>query len=169
MKPRVYVILLFLIIPVQATVFNPLSLGDVKPDAGLAALYCIGLLTGPVEAALAGMFLGIVQDLGSASFIGLSGLSRGLVGLFAGILGRHVLDLTSPSNIVFIAAFSLAEAVFIALFLEVFQGSVPFFRLFFSHMIPAALYTGVLGFILLRIVSWRGMQAILKRRSLQKE
>lgn len=169
MKPRVYVILFLLIIPVQATVFNPLSLGDIKPDAGLAALYCIGLITGPIEGALAGMFLGIVQDLGSAGLIGMSGLSRGLVGLVAGILGRHVLDLTSPSNIIFIAAFSLAEAVFIALFLEIFQGSVPFFGLFFTHIIPAALYTGVIGYLLLRIVSRKSVQAALKRRSLQKE
>jgi rod shape-determining protein MreD len=169
MKPRVYVLLLLLIIPVQATVLNPLSFGGIKPDAALAALYCIGLLTGPGEAALIGMALGLVQDVGSAGLIGLAGFTRGLIGLLAGVLGRHVLDIASPSNILFIAVFSLAEAVFIALFLQVFQGSVPFFSLLFTRMLPAALYTGILGYLMLRLLAKKSVLAALRRRSLQKE
>lgn len=169
MKPRVYVILLLLIIPIQASLLNPLSLGGIKPDMGLAALYIVGLLTGPAEAALIGMALGLVQDLGSAGLIGFSGFTRGAIGFFAGILGRHVLDLASPSNILFIAAFGVAEGIFIALFLVVFQGTVPFFGMLFTHMLPAAFYTGVLGYLMLRLVSRRGVLAALRRRSLQKE
>lgn len=169
MKPRVYVFLLTLIVPVQASLVNLLSLGGIKPDAGLAALYCIGLLTSPGEAVIAGMALGIAQDLGSAGPIGLTGLSRGLIGLFAGVLGRHMLDFASPSNILFIAVFSLVEGFFIALFLQLFYGSVPFFGLLFSHMLPAALYTGVFGFFMLRIAARKEVLAALKRRPLQKE
>jgi cell shape-determining protein MreD len=169
MKPRVYVILLFLIIPIQASLLNPLSLGGIKPDLGLAALYGIGLLTGPGEATLIGMALGLVQDLGSAGLIGFSGFTRGAIGFFSGVLGRHVLDLASPSNILFITAFSVAESIFIALFLEVFRGAVPFFGMLFTHMLPVAFYTGVLGYLMLRLVSRKGVLAALLRRSLQKE
>lgn len=169
MKPRVYVMLLILIIPLQASLLGPLSLGGIKPDLGLAALYCIGLLTGPGEAALAGMALGLIQDLGSAGLIGFTGLTRGLIGLLAGVLGRRVLDLASPSNIVFIAGFGVAEGIFIALFLQAFRGDVPFFGMLFTHMLPAALYTGVLGYLLLRLVTRKGVLAALRRRSLQKE
>lgn len=169
MKPRVYVILLLLIIPVQASLLNPLSIGGIKPDAALATLYCIGLLTGPEEAALIGIALGLVQDIGSAGLIGFSGFTRGLIGLLAGVLGRHVLDIASPSNILFIAVFSLAEAVFIALFLQVFQGSVPFFSMLFTRMLPAAFYTGILGYLMLRFLAKKGVLAALRRRSLQKE
>ena len=109
MKPRVYLIVLLLLLPLQASLFGPLSLGGITPDLGLAILYCIGLMTGPVEAALAGVAIGLTQDLGSASLIGFSGLTRGLVGLFAGFLGRRVLDIQSPSNIVFLLLFCLAE------------------------------------------------------------
>jgi rod shape-determining protein MreD len=169
MKPRVYLILLLLVIPVQASLLNPLSLGGIKPDVGLAALYAVGLLTGPAEAVLVGMALGLAQDLGSAGLIGFSGLTRGAIGFLSGILGRHVLDLASPSHILFIVAFSVAEGVFIALFLEVFHGTVPFLSLLVTRMLPAALYTGVLGHLMLRLLTRKGVLAALRRRSLQKE
>ncbi len=109
MKPRVYFAIALLVIPVQATLFTPLSIAGIKPDLPLVLIYIIGLLTGPAEAALAGIGMGLVQDIAGASLLGLTGFSRGLVGLAAGFLGRRVLDIASPSNIVFLSAFSLAE------------------------------------------------------------
>lgn len=169
MKPRVYFMTLLLVVPLQASLFNPLSLAGIKPDLPLAVLYIIGLLCGPVEAALAGMGIGLMQDVGSAGLIGLGGFTRGLIGLGAGILGRRVLDLASPSNIIFLAAFSLAEGVFLSLFMQVFYGSVPFFRMLFTHMLPQAVYTGLLGTLLLRFISRRSVTDALMRRALQKE
>ncbi len=169
MKPRVYVIFLTLIVPIQASLVNLLSLGSIRPDAGLATLYCIGLLAGPGEAVLAGMALGIVQDLGAAGPIGLTGLSRGLIGLLSGILGKHMLDFASPSIVLFITALSIVEGLFVALFLQIFYGSVPLFGLLFTRVLPTALYTGIFGFFLLRIATSKKALPALKRRPLQKE
>ena len=169
MKSFVYFTILLLIIPVQASLLAPLSLGGIKPDLALALLYVIGLLTGPLEAALAGMAIGLVQDIGSASFIGFSGLTRGLIGFSAGLLGRRVLDLTSPSNSIFLAAFSLLEGIVIAFFLQMFYGSVPFFSLTAGRILPQALYTGVLGAVLLKLVVRKDVMSVLVRRDVQKE
>jgi rod shape-determining protein MreD len=169
MKPRIYFIIFLLIIPVQASMLNPLSLAGIKPDLALAVLYIIGLLTSPEEAALAGIGIGLVQDISSASLIGLNGFTRGLIGLFAGLLGRRVLDVSSPSNLIFLAAFSLAEGLFIMLFMQVFYGSVPVVSMFFTSMLPHALYTGVLGILLLRFINSRSALNMLKRHALQKE
>jgi len=169
MKPRMYLIVLLLLLPLQASLFGPLSLGGITPDLGLAVLYCIGLLTGPVEAALAGIAIGLTQDLGSASLIGFSGLTRGLVGLFAGFLGRRVLDIQSPSNIVFLFVFCLAESIFSALFLELTYGSVPLVGLFFGRMVPRAITTALVGYTLLRLITGKKILAWILRRELQKE
>jgi rod shape-determining protein MreD len=169
MKPRIYFIIFLLIIPFQASLLSLLSLAGIKPDLALAVIYIIGLLTGPGEAALAGIGIGLVQDIGSASFIGLTGLTRGLVGLFAGLFGKRVLDISSPSNLILLTAFSLAEGLFIALFMQVFYGSVPIFSMFFTSMLPQALYTGVLGVLLLRLINSRNVLSTLKRHALQKE
>jgi rod shape-determining protein MreD len=169
MKPLVYFAILLLIIPVQASLFDSLSLGGIKPDLALVLLYIIGLLTGPAEAALAGIAIGLVQDIGSASFIGFSGLTRGLIGFSAGLLGRRVLDLASRSNSIFVAAFSLLEGIFIAFFLQMFYGSVPVVSLMAGRILPRALYTGVLGAVLLKLIVRKDVMSVLVRRDVQKE
>lgn len=169
MKPHVYLMMLLLVIPVQASLFSPLSLAGIKPDLPLALIYIIGLLTGPTEASLAGMGIGLVQDIGSASLVGMNGFTRGLIGLGAGFLGRRVLDIASPSNVIFLAAFSLMEGIVISMFMQIFYGTVPFFSMFFSCMVPQALYTGLLGTLMLRFISNKNVATQLVRRSLQKE
>lgn len=169
MKPRVYLMMLLLIIPVQASLFSPLSLAGIKPDLPLALIYIIGLLTGPTEASLAGMGIGLVQDIGSASLLGMNGFTRGLIGLGAGFLGRRVLDIASPSNVIFLAAFSLLEGIVISMFMQIFYGTVPFFSMFVTRMVPQALYTGLLGTLMLRFISNKNVATQLIRRSLQKE
>ncbi len=169
MKPLAYCVILLLIVPVQASLFNPLSLAGIKPDISLAVLYIIGLLTGPLEATIAGMAIGLVQDISSANLIGLAAFSRGLFGLSAGLLGRRVLDIASPSNVVFLTAFSLGESIVIALLMQVLYGSFPFFSLLFTQMLPQALYTGFLGTFMIKFMNSKKIINILRRRSLQKE
>jgi len=169
MRSRWYILILVMLIPIQASLFNPLSIAGIKPDLGLALLYIIGLLTSPVEAALAGMGMGLLQDIGSASFIGLTGITRGLVGLAAGLLGRWVLDIGSPSNSIFVAAFSLLEGICLALFMQVFSGSVPYFGILTTRLIPQALYTGLLSIVLLHLMSARDVLTMLRRRDVPKE
>jgi rod shape-determining protein MreD len=169
MKFRVYLTLFLLIIPFQASLLEPLSIAGIKPDLALALLYIIGLLTGPGEAALVGMGLGLLLDIGSVSLLGLAGFTRGLVGLSASLLGRKVLDLSSPTNGIFLAAFSLAEGICIALFLQLFYGSIPFFSLLAGRILPQAVYTGVLGVVLLRLMAGKNVLAALKRRAVQEE
>jgi rod shape-determining protein MreD len=166
MKPRVYVILLLLIIPFQESVLDLVSVGGVKPDLALTALFVIGLLTGPAEAALAGMGIGLVQDIGSAGLFGFCGLTRGLAGLAAGLLGARVRDITSPVVALFLAAFSVAEGILIYLFLHVTHGEAPFFSMTVHRLLPQALYTGMLGFLVLRLVGKKNVLMALTRRSL---
>lgn len=169
MKGRVYLAILLLIIPLQAALLDPLSLGGIKPDLPLALIYVIGLLTSPTEAALVGMAVGLVQDIGSASPLGLNGITRGLLGLGAGLLGRRVLDIASPMNMIFLSAFSLVEGLVIMLFMQTFYGDVPFLSLVVTRMVPQALFTGLVGSFVLRFMNRKTLMSALMRRSLLKE
>jgi rod shape-determining protein MreD len=168
-KPAVYCIILLLIAPLQGSLLAPLARFGIWPDLGMAILYAIGLLTGPVEGALAGMGLGLMQDVAAASLVGLSGLSRGIAGFVAGFLGQRVLDLGSPSNIVVLAAFSLAESLMIAVFFETAYGTMPFGALFIRRMLPRAIMTALTGYLVLRLATRRDVRRMVLRRSLQKE
>jgi rod shape-determining protein MreD len=169
MKPWVYLVILLLLDPFQASLFNPLSIGGIKPDLGLALLFIIGLITGPVEGTFAGMGIGLIQDIGSASLIGFTGLSRGMLGLLAGLLGRRVLDIDNPAIILFLVAFSIAEGIFVTLFLQTTYGAVPFFSLLARRIVPRALYTGLLGFLMLHAMKKKRVLAVVKRQEIQKE
>ncbi len=169
MKPYVYALILVLIIPLQSTLLNTFSVFGIKPDLALVVLFIIGMSTSPVEAALAGMSIGLVQDIGSASLFGFSGLTRGLVGLGAGLLGSRVLDISNPVIVLFLAVFSLAEGILIMLFLQVNYGAVPMVTMITGRLVPQAIYTSVLGFFLLRLVNRRDILRLLKRRHIQKE
>jgi rod shape-determining protein MreD len=169
MKLYVYALILVLIIPFQSTLLNPLSVYGIKPDLALAVLFIIGLFTGPVEAALAGMSIGLIQDIGSASLLGFSGLTRGLVGLGAGLLGSRVLDISNPMIVLFLAVFSLIEGLLISLFLQATYGAVPFVTMFTGRLVPQAIYTSLLCFFLLHFANRRDFLRLLKRRDIQKE
>jgi rod shape-determining protein MreD len=169
MKPRVYLIVLLLIIPFQARLLSPLSIAGITPDLCLIVAYVIGLLTSPREAAFAGIAVGLLQDINAASYLGLMGFTQGLVGLFAGFLGKRVLNVSSMSNIAFLAAFSLMESIFLAVFIEIMYGSVPFFSMVFGNMLPRAFYTGLFGVVLLQLITTKGVITMLTRRSLQRE
>lgn len=169
MKPWVYLAILLLIIPVQASLLDVVSIAGIKPDLALVLIYIIGLVAGPGEAVVAGIAVGLAQDIGSAGVVGLNGFTRGLVGLGAGFLGRRVLDIASPMNAIFLAAFSLMEGLLVALFIQTFYGAVPFFSLLGMRLIPQALYTGLLGTFLLRFMGRKDIMTVLLRRSLVKE
>jgi rod shape-determining protein MreD len=169
MKPPVYIALFLVLIPFQASLLEPLSIAGIKPDLPLAMLYIIGLLTSPREATLVGIGTGLLLDIASASTLGLMGISRGLIGLSASLLGTRVLDLSSPSNGFFLAAFCLVEGICIALFLQLFYGSMPFFSLVAGNVLPKAIYTGLLGVVLLQLITRKNVLPALKRRTTQKE
>ncbi len=169
MKPYIYTLILVLIIPFQSTLLSPFSVFGIKPDLALAILFIIGLLTSPVEAALAGIGIGLMQDISSASLFGFSGFTRGLVGLGAGLLGSRVLDISNPLIVLFLAVFSLIEGVLVSLFLQATYGEVPFFTMLAGRLVPQALYTSLLCFLLLRLTHRRNFLRLLKRREIQKE
>ncbi len=169
MKSRVYLMLFALAIPAQASLINPLSLFGIRPDLILAFLYIIGLLAGPAEGALAGMTLGLMQDISSAGLIGLNGITRGLFGLGAGFLGQQVLDIASPANFIFLSAFCLLEGIAVSIFLQAIYGSGPYVSALFMSTLPRAIYTGVLGMLMLRLIKDKNLASILLRRSLLKE
>jgi rod shape-determining protein MreD len=169
MKPVVYLVILLLLVPVQASLLAPLARLGLRPDLGLALLFTIGLITGPIEGALAGIAIGLVLDLSSASLLGLTALLFGILGLSAGLLGRRVLDVSSPSSTVFLAAFSIAQSLMIMGFLETVSGSVPVWSLLFRRALPVALATAVAGYFLLRFVTRRQTLRLVLRRELQKE
>lgn len=94
MKSWVYVGLVLLAVPLQTTVLGYLSVRNVEPDLVLVAVVLIGLLAGEIEGALMGVLLGFMQDLFSAGVAFPNLITKGAMGIAAGLIGRQVVQVT---------------------------------------------------------------------------
>ncbi len=90
MKPLLYALLLVGLVPLQATWLQYVAVAGVRPDLCLIAVSLTGLLAGEVEGMLLGLALGFVQDLFSAGEPGLNLITKGAIGLLAGLAGKRL-------------------------------------------------------------------------------
>ncbi len=166
MKPRVYLLLVLALVPFQSALFRHLPAG---PDLALAVVYAIGLLTGPAEGAVVGMGAGLLQDIGSDGLLGVLGITRGVIGLLAGVLGRRVIAVDSPALSLLLSFCGLLEGLVCTLFLQTSAGSLPLGDITLERLLPRAVLTGLVGWGLLAIVARRRVRTALMRPSLLRE
>ncbi|MFO0774383.1 MAG: rod shape-determining protein MreD [Nitrospiraceae bacterium] len=95
MKTWLYLGLVVFAVPLQTTVLGHFSFQRVEPDLVLIAVVLIGLLTGELEGALMGLVLGFVQDLFSAGVAFPNLITKGVLGIAAGLIGRQVVQVTT--------------------------------------------------------------------------
>ncbi len=94
MKALLYVGLVLFLVPIQTVLLPHVSVWGVKPDLGLVCAAIVGLIAGEFEGLLLGLAIGWVLNLYSAGDVWLSMVTTGGAGLFAGLLGRQVAQVT---------------------------------------------------------------------------
>ena len=94
MKYLLYVVLIILLVPLQAVMYNRLAVFGVHADLVLIAVCLIGLQAGELDAIVVGIALGFTQDLftGSAHWENL--WLKPLLGLMASAASHNVVNLT---------------------------------------------------------------------------
>ncbi|MEX5213090.1 MAG: hypothetical protein NW703_02890 [Nitrospiraceae bacterium] len=95
MKFWVYLGLCLLLVPLQTTALGRTGTTLVEPDVILVAVCLIGLLTDELEGALMGVLLGFIQDLFSAGVAFPNLVTKGLLGIAAGLIGQQVVQVSS--------------------------------------------------------------------------
>ena len=94
MKLLLYSGLVLLLVPVQTTLLPHVAVWGIKPDLGLVVAAVVGLVAGELEGLLVGLAIGWVLNLYSAGDLWLSLVTTAGAGLFAGLLGRQVAQVT---------------------------------------------------------------------------
>jgi rod shape-determining protein MreD len=95
MKFWVYLGLCFLLVPLQTTILGRANTMLVEPDVILVVVCLIGLLTDELEGALMGILLGFIQDLFSAGVAFPNLVTKGVLGILAGLIGRQIVQVSS--------------------------------------------------------------------------
>ncbi|MBQ27279.1 MAG: rod shape-determining protein MreD [Nitrospiraceae bacterium] len=149
MKFLVYGGVALLIIPLQVVVIHQFAIMGIIPDAILLMVCLVGLWRGKLEAVVFGLVLGFLQDLLSGTLVWVNLVTKPLVGLAGGVLGRTAISLTSWMIPILITGISLVSGLLVFLLLQTTSSEMDGAQVFLGTILPQALYDGAFGAIVL--------------------
>lgn len=97
MTVLLYTGLLVLLLPIQTTLLEHISIWGVKPDLCLVVTCLTGFLGGRARGLWLGLGLGFIQDIFSAGGIGLNLITKGIAGFVSGTAAKILSDTTPPA------------------------------------------------------------------------
>jgi rod shape-determining protein MreD len=151
------ILVAFVVAVVQMTIVKDMAIAGSAPDLMIILLVALVLERGPVPAVIIGFLLGILQDLGNASFLGMNALSKSIVAYGVSRIGGALL----PENvlyrglIIFIA--SLVNDCIVLAVTTSFS-FVDILKSFFRFSLASAVYSALLGiciFVCVELVTRR--------------
>jgi hypothetical protein len=159
-KPALYAGLLLGLVPVQTTLLRYVEVVGVRPDLCLVAACLVGFLAGELEGLLIGLTLGLVQGLFSAGDLWLNVITKGGVGLLAGLAGRHVTNPTPVSLLAVLAGLSALSGIVVLFAVRSGAGLVAFLLAVRSVLVPEVVLNAAVG---------TGMYWLIARRMRRQE
>ena len=91
--------LVCLLVPIQTTLLNYLTIGGVKPDLCLVTTCLVGFFAGRGKGLAMGMGLGFLQDFFSVGGLGLNMMTKGLVGILSSMAASTLSNTTTGFSI----------------------------------------------------------------------
>ncbi|HET8667859.1 MAG TPA: hypothetical protein VFM10_07755 [Terriglobales bacterium] len=156
MKFLLYSGLVLLLVPVQTTLLPHVAVWGIKPDLGLVVAAVVGLVAGELEGLLVGLAIGWVLNLYSAGDLWLSLVTTAGAGLFAGLLGRQVAQVTPTILAIGLLFLSMAGGLIAVLSMKNATLSDTWWMVQ-SVVVPQACFDAVLGAGLLWVLGQRFM------------
>ncbi len=153
----------FLALVLQLAFVDHLSLFGVRPDITVLIVVLLGLRRGPSTGTLVGFFLGLFQDLLAPATLGMNMLAKSVLGYLSGRLGQTLALSTLP---LYAPLFAVAVLVHDLLYLMVYTRLDPYrvLKIFLVESLPTALYTAIVGLIVLAVASVLGDGIFASRR-----
>ena len=138
---------------IQLTLINSVIILGLKPDLIMVVVVVFSLLKGEKEGAISGFASGLLQDIFSASLLGINALAKTVIGFTCGILKEEIFHehiLFIIPVITFIASFM--QSILIFLLLRAFGLEYNLAWSLKQIALPEALYSSLLSpFIFLAI------------------
>jgi len=133
----------------QAALLPPLGPMGVRPDLFLLLLFFLSPRVPAEAATVQGFLLGLCQDALSGGPLGLRAFSYSLLGFLAAWLSRDMYTDKPLSQFCLLLAGCLGTGAISLALLSFFLGSSPLAATFLWVILPEALATATLGFLLL--------------------
>ncbi len=121
---------------------------NITPDIVILLVIYMGYSRGHIPGMVSGFFSGLVLDILSGSFIGLTALSYCISGFTAGYFYRQSAESSNKKNSFLLIIFTCTMIAYTIFYIIYFQGSgIGFAEIFLKHVISTTLYTLVFGLI----------------------
>ena len=158
MKQFLHINLMWVLVAfVGDTMVAPLlAIGGIAPDFSLIALVILGLAAGPLPATAGGFLLGLIQDLGNPTLLGLQALCKSCLGFGIGRLrGRLVFGMPLVEGV--LVALAVVAHDLVLLLVQSMMGDQAFLSRFLTRALPVALYSGLAGIPMLQLARLTGV------------
>lgn len=155
MKYAVYVGLLLVLVPIQTTILDYVSVGGIRPDLSLVAAILVGFIRGPFDGLLMGLVLGFVQDSFSAGQLGLNLVTKGLSGLLGGLANRYVTNATPITAFVVVLGLSTISGFVFLLSGRAGESPGDAFYRIWSVLLPQAGFDAFVAAVVYWLIGWR--------------
>ncbi len=149
----VWVLLAFL----GDTIIAPgIAIRGIAPDFSVIALILLALGQGAAPATLAGFVVGLVQDLSNPGLLGLHALCKSCLGFGVGALrGRLVYGLALVNGLLITLSVLSHDLLFLLVQSRLKEEA--FLGPFFTQSLPVAIYSGLVGVVILRVAEYAGL------------
>lgn len=159
MKKLLLLTICLLIVPLQSSLANSITLWDVKPDLIFIFVYALGLIYNEEKAMLMGAGLGFVSDVFSGGPLGLNLLTKGITGFASGLLGKRAINMRLSLQILVIFFITIIEVLAQVILIGIFsRGAAP--AIWIKAGFLQALYNSLFAFLFL----WPLIKRLMRER-----
>jgi rod shape-determining protein MreD len=131
----------------QAAIAPYMAIGGVVPNIMLLVVVTLALVEGPVAGCTVGFACGLIFDLLGSGPVGPMILVLTVTGYLAGLLHANMFAEGWLLPITVLAVASLGSELAYGLIMDLFGAGGPFFTMFFTKMLPAAVYNTALALL----------------------
>jgi rod shape-determining protein MreD len=137
----------------QVTTFTPLEVASGHPDVVLVVLVALALLRGPLLAAVAGFWAGLIIDMAALQTLGLTSLLLTLAGYYAGRFGEVTTRSSPHPPVIAVAIATVGVVVGSGLVNFLLGQGVSVATLFVDVLLPTLALNVLLAYPLYRLTA----------------
>ncbi len=146
-----YIFIFFLLILLNSTLLNIVSVFGIKPNLFLIFLFFICIQEGSFVGVLTGFIIGLSVDVYTPQHIGTGSFIKSILGYFLGFFDHKVIRLEDRYKVLILFAATLIHEIVVLLFRS--ESSETIFTLLFTFILPSSLYTSLMGAIFFMFLS----------------
>ena len=111
MKPALFISIILIIVPVQVTLTNSLSILGIRPDLCLVVTCVVGFGFRQWDGVKAGSAMGFLQDLLSGNGLWVNLITKTGIGFLSGVTADHLTNTTPRAIFLPVLIFSLFSGI----------------------------------------------------------